>query len=279
MRRRGLLSGIHLVLPKTPLPPPTPNPGHTPQTSLTFTAELDASGRGFLFTPVSDEPMSAPSPQSTQSPVPDDIDGETNDIEPEPPAAEPCRPGSPSSRSSASSVSSRSSALFNHERKRSDTSTCPSSVMEDQKPFEDPISPAAEETINMLESELHRTALMRRSKSFDHSCFACMDDELLLDPWQAFDSLCWTASVDQFPDTHRAFPLSPAVPVARPRADVPEDTISASIVNFKARTSHFSADDQKLTVAAPVRASRIISPLHMHISTLKAFRFPRRKCK
>ncbi|KZT72433.1 hypothetical protein DAEQUDRAFT_763139 [Daedalea quercina L-15889] len=287
MRRRGLLSGIHLVLPKTPLTPSTPNTGHTPQTSLTFTAELDATGRGFLFTPISDEPMSALSTQSTQSPVPDDIDGETNDIEPEPPAAaprSPC-PGSPSSRSSASSLFSRSSTLFNHERKLSDASTCPSSVCptdeEDVKPNEDlestlffvhPFSPAAEETINMLESELHRTAPIPRSKSFDHSCFMGMDDALLLNPWQAFDSLCWTASVDQFPGRRSAFPISPAVPVARTPA---EDSLGANNVNFQARTSHFSIDDHKLAGAVPVRASRYAS-LHMHLSTLKAFKFPRR---
>ncbi|TFY59661.1 hypothetical protein EVJ58_g5644 [Rhodofomes roseus] len=243
MRRRGLLSGIHLVLPKTPLPPPTPNPGHTPQTSLTFTAEVDESGRGFFFTPISDEPMSALSPQSTKSPVPDDIDGETNDIEPEPPAEDPRSPGSPSSsRSSASSLSSRSSSLFNHARKRSDTSTCPSSFEEDTKPIEDPMSPAAEETINTLESELRRAAPIPRSKSFDHSCFAGMDDALLLDPWQAFDLLCWTASVDQFPERRSAFPISPAVPVARVPTRFEEDTTGASVRSFQVRTSFLASD-------------------------------------
>ncbi|EPT02420.1 hypothetical protein FOMPIDRAFT_1015236 [Fomitopsis schrenkii] len=292
MRRRGLLSGIHLVLPKTPLPPPTPRSGHTPQTSLTFTAELDATGGGFLFTPITDdEPTSALSTHSTRSPVPDDIDGEftPNDIESEPPAA----PRSPSSRSSASSSSSRSSTLFNHGRKRSDTSTCASSVFtaEDAKPLEDEeaeeemIIPATEEAINMLESELQRAAPIARAKSFDHSCFTGMDDALLLDPWQAFDSLCWTASVDHFPGRRSRFPISPTVPVrvARPPKNVPLDSPGASIMTFQPRTSHFSVDDHalNLAVAVPtVRSSRY--GLHMPISSLsslKALKFPRRMRK
>ena len=249
--------------------------------------------------------MSAISTQSTKSPVPDDIDGETNlnDIESEPPAA----PRSPSSRSSASSLYSRSSTLFNHERKLSDTSTCPSSVCpaEDTKTLEEEeeemITPATEETINMLESELQRAAPISRAKSFDHSCFTGMDDALLLDPWQAFDSLCWTASVDHFPGRRSRFPISPAVPVARPPKEVPAASPGASMLTFQVRTvssllicpaaadvrlpcqprtSHFSVDDHALNLAGAVptvRSSRY--GLHMPLSSLKALKFPRRMRK
>lgn len=46
IRRRGLVSGVHLDLPPSPIPTPSP-----PQTSITFTAEWDWTQKSFVFTP------------------------------------------------------------------------------------------------------------------------------------------------------------------------------------------------------------------------------------
>ncbi|PCH35722.1 hypothetical protein WOLCODRAFT_140045 [Wolfiporia cocos MD-104 SS10] len=206
-RRKGLLSGVQLVLPTTPLPPSTP--GMTPQTSLTFTAEWD-DDRGYLFTPLSSAPRSAAvTTQVSPRSIPDDITEESHqevelgsgladhghDYRPESPMS--CSSGSSDSSSRSSCYSGRSlfsesGPLFIHERKPSTVSTCPSSVMDDTdaKTSESPCTreQAAQELVAQLEAEIHRTACV---KQLDSSCLEGMDQALLLDPWSAFDLLCW----------------------------------------------------------------------------------------
>ncbi|EKM53602.1 uncharacterized protein PHACADRAFT_260041 [Phanerochaete carnosa HHB-10118-sp] len=81
IRRRGLVSGIHLVLPPSPLPlasstlvPPS-QPSSTPGTALTFTAEWDLTQKTFVFTPYESEyPTSADGPRFLLSPVPVNVE-------------------------------------------------------------------------------------------------------------------------------------------------------------------------------------------------------------
>ncbi|KIP08651.1 hypothetical protein PHLGIDRAFT_117033 [Phlebiopsis gigantea 11061_1 CR5-6] len=81
IRRRGLVSGVHLVLPPSPLPlgstlaVPTPRTASTPGTALTFTAEWDLTQKTFVFTPFeSEHPQSSISPKFVLSPVPDNVE-------------------------------------------------------------------------------------------------------------------------------------------------------------------------------------------------------------
>lgn len=81
IRRRGLVSGVHLVLPPSPLPLASSNlapPLHTsstPGSALTFTAEWDLTHNTFVFTPFeSDHPQSTDSPRFLLSPVPINVE-------------------------------------------------------------------------------------------------------------------------------------------------------------------------------------------------------------
>lgn len=93
-RRRGLVSGVHLVLPPSPLPltssnlaVPTPRTSSTPGTALTFTAEWDLTQKTFVFTPFeSDTPSSAGTPMFILSPVPVNVDHADDDSLPRSPA-------------------------------------------------------------------------------------------------------------------------------------------------------------------------------------------------
>jgi len=265
IRRRGLLSGIPLTLPTSPLPVTTP--GLTPQTSLTFTAEWDSAHKGFLFTPLTTEPPSAFSPRAPVGPVPDDIEEECNELEPEPGSTEQC-PSSPSS--SASSVYSHATSLFIHERKTSNASTCPSSIVEFAKQVEDAPRYSHREPRNFFEAEMDRVAPLPSPQAFDKSCLDGMDEDLLLDPWNAFDSLCWE-SVDRMRESLRALPLARCKRGAKPLLDVPVDTSGSSVLcSDEAAASHFSCDGHTLAGVTTLRSS--IARLHF----CKAFKFPRR---
>lgn len=85
IRRRGLVSGVHLALPPSPLPltvtsltATTPRTSSTPGTALTFTAEWDLTQNTFVFTPFESEyPHSAVSPRFLLSPVPVNVDDDS----------------------------------------------------------------------------------------------------------------------------------------------------------------------------------------------------------
>ncbi|CCM02967.1 uncharacterized protein FIBRA_05082 [Fibroporia radiculosa] len=223
MRRRAMLKGVHLVLPASPMPPTTPGPS----TSLTFTAEWDSTQRGFLFTPLGDEPSSARSVQATISPVPDDIEEESRygDSEPEVPLADDPHPNSPMSCSSTSSVFSHSSSLFIHNRKQSTTSTAPSSICDDDAKLTLSSSTSLRsQTSHSAQSEADCVAVVLEPVELDY-CLEGIDEDVLADPWQAFDSLCWE-SVEEPLRPVRARPVPRRVRGPRPRPDVPVDTAS-----------------------------------------------------
>lgn len=269
MRRRGLVSGITLVLPASPLPLATPglSAGLTPQTSFTFTADWDANERGFLFTPLCEAPPTAFSPRTPAGPVPDDIEEEPVSAPADVVSRRPASP-TPSSASSASSVFSDSASLFMHGRKASTASTAPSSIFPEPEPEikSAPQPSPVEDPLRMVEAELERVAPLPKSEAFDKSCLMMLDDELLRNPWQAMTSLCWE-SVDE-PVARRPVPR---LSYRNKIADVPADTAQSGDFNLgEARLSRFSSDALTLASAVPQQCH------HLRFHFGKAFRFPRR---
>ncbi|KAI0937739.1 hypothetical protein AcW1_003817 [Taiwanofungus camphoratus] len=267
IRRRGLLSGVHLVLPPSPLSPPTP--GLTPQTSLTFTAEWDSTQEEFMFTPLENElPTSALSPHAPTSPVPEDFDGE---LDMTPSSTAPC-PGSPCS--STSSGSSHPDSLFTHERKQS-VSTCPTTALDDPaKPSTSSASLPPHISLRLFQGEMQRVTAVAESEAFDKTCLEGMDEDLLLHPWSAFDTLCWE-SVTELADSLDALRLPRMLATnSKSLPDVPSDSRSVkSIVDFtgadEAKDSRFS-NDAPLLAASKSKPHRCV-PLHFR-SLSKVFK-------
>jgi hypothetical protein len=72
IRRRGLISGVHLDLPPSPIPTPSP-----PHTSITFTAEWDWSEKTFVFSSSSTSYPLAPTAthfMRDSAPIPVNVD-------------------------------------------------------------------------------------------------------------------------------------------------------------------------------------------------------------
>ncbi|KZT03930.1 uncharacterized protein LAESUDRAFT_761524 [Laetiporus sulphureus 93-53] len=266
-RRKALLSGAHLYLPASPLPPATP--GLTPQTSLTFTAEWSATQRGFLFTPLTNESLRSDiSPRSPLAYIPDDVD-EAFSFHTSGHCLDGHLPSTPLSCSSASSILSDSTSLFIHERKPSAASTALTSVYEE--PIQaTPYSLPTESAVHCVESEITRIAA--GSEPLARSYLRQIDDDVLLDPWRAFESSCWS-SMEMSVAPVAAFPLSPLVS-EKVVPDVPTDTLNGSIFESdEGNVSRFSADGHPM---ASTKA-RKYGPLRFHCVS-KAFKLARWAC-
>ncbi|KAL6305066.1 hypothetical protein BKA93DRAFT_229278 [Sparassis latifolia] len=235
-RRRGLISGARLVLPPSPLPPATP--GRTPQTALTFTAEWDSTEREFFFSPVSEEqPSSSISLKVLFSPVPVDIDAESHGIE-----STRCTPPD-TPYSSADSRSFPSDDIFIEERKES-ISTAPTSAVDGSRSIhqESPVPPRV--PFYMFETEMRRSiAVSESDEAYDKTCFEGLDEDVLLHPWMAFDSLCWGSAIERLRASQQAggWDTVPCAPVfSKPLPDVPVDPIGSKLLG--SRQSRFSRD-------------------------------------
>ncbi len=230
IRRRGLVSGVHLTLPPSPLP--TGSPKHSPpETALTFTAEWDLTENTFVFTPFeSSYPPSSVSSQFSRSPVPVNVDEDTvsrsaslispsvysSMLSPHP-AFTPSRPsyvgddrmapnrpesikGNDSAASShgtpVSSIFDRNS-MYSHSRQLSQ-STVASSVLEDPSKCGQATSsvPITRETaLHTFKQELHRAVPEPDDKSdFDRGVVDEMDQDLLMAPMHAFEKTLWEST-------------------------------------------------------------------------------------
>lgn len=80
---------------------------------------------------------------------------------------------------------------------------------------------------------MQRVTAVAESEAFDKTCLEGMDEDLLLHPWSAFDTLCWE-SVTELADSLDALRL-PRMPATNSKSlpDVPSDSRSVkSIVDF-----------------------------------------------
>ncbi|KAI0077207.1 hypothetical protein K474DRAFT_1643653 [Panus rudis PR-1116 ss-1] len=228
IRRRGLRTGVQLVLPPSPLPlprsplaisPRTPksSASNTPQTALTFTAEWDLTQKTFVFTPTPFESTYSPSqisPRCILSPVPDDVGLETLSVMDKPSMngdQETQSLRSPQSRPSspASSVSSKCSEIFDsdadgiyHARKMSSASTAPSSaspLSAKQEASESSSSLSKQITVHLFEEELSRSVPSSESErrpSLDQDLYDELDEDLLAAPMDVFERILWESTTE-----------------------------------------------------------------------------------
>ncbi|EMD33229.1 hypothetical protein CERSUDRAFT_118270 [Gelatoporia subvermispora B] len=226
-RRRALISGVHLVLPRTPLPPPTPGGG--PHTALTFTAEWDASQHEFFFTPLCESaPKSScsPGPSATTSttaimtsPVPFDVDeadyfeDPRRSLSPAVPrsapitkrfkALSPCsarpipRSASPSSGSVSSSSSKSSNTSHEPSSPSSPPTTAPTSFVDDlEKSKAYGTLFTSQMSASLLVADMRRTIGDNLEDAFDASCLDGVDEDVLSSPWLAFHKQCYETTFE-----------------------------------------------------------------------------------
>ncbi|OCH93487.1 hypothetical protein OBBRIDRAFT_832585 [Obba rivulosa] len=226
-RRRALISGVHLVLPRTPLPPSTPGAG--PHTALTFTAEWDASQHEFFFTPLHETGLKSarsPGPSATTStiaimtsPVPFDVDeadyfeDPRRSMHPTTPrsapiikrfkALSPCsaRPMPRSASTGSISVSSSSESSADSCRSSSSCTspptTAPTSLVDDRdkpKPYGSLLT--SQMSAALLVADLRRAVGGKLEDTFDTSCLEGVDGDVLNSPWLAFHRQCYETTLD-----------------------------------------------------------------------------------
>lgn len=236
-RRRGLISGVALDLPPSPLPTPSP-----PHTSITFTAEWDLTQKSFIFTPFNPGyPLAPTAPHFMRdmTPIPVNVD---EDVPYSPPLSapsvysavtsphHPClsaiqttwtmKGSTPSiaSRSTSSPDSTDSSpctpvspifdddSMYSHGRKLSQ-STVASSVT-DLSDEED-----------VVQSKMETEASARSARSGDKKAgtdnHQQLDRDLLLTPLSAFEQMMYEQMVPEPRSIRRTASTSP---IARPNA-------------------------------------------------------------
>lgn len=265
LRRRALISGVPLVLPESPVMPPMAN--STPSTSLTFTANWDATLHEFSFTPVSPGcPSPSPSPRFVASPVPHDVDADPDDVESNYFSVPVSHPRRSFSTSSSSSSSDDSDSLFSHSRKVSSASTAPSTVIDE------PIKASASNTlapppitIDLFSREAPRSSFEARKEKPKPAPLKTFDEDMLT-PWSAFEQSCWE-TLDQ-PFTVQLRPPSTATPYAiadqrkssfdKPLPDVPVDSMFFDEVRPRLRIAlgrYFRSDSLAQNDLSPTRST------------------------
>ncbi|THH23082.1 hypothetical protein EUX98_g8100 [Antrodiella citrinella] len=212
IRRRGFMTGVQLDLPPTPQPPlrsPLSRPQFSspPSTALTFTAEWDLTQRAFVFTPFETSyPLSATSPQTSVSPVPDDVASLADTVaftENGILVAE-FTPASPSS-----SVTTPCSDIFDDASIYSQDdqmmeSTAPSSAsapsMSPPALYSKPevsseTSLTRQITLHLFEEELHRCVQSESDEpDFDKECYEEMDEDLIAAPLDVFEQMLYDST-------------------------------------------------------------------------------------
>ncbi|KAK7691317.1 hypothetical protein QCA50_004711 [Cerrena zonata] len=220
IRRRGLPTGVQLILPPSPLPPPRsplglpPLSASTPQTALTFTAEFDLGHGGFIFTPFQTSyPSTATSPNFIVSPVPDDVGLETMSVA-DTHHVDIANPPSPASSTGSNSPCSEIFDIDSiYQSRKMSSSTAPSSAEPlSARPQTSTSSFTKELTIHLFEEELHRNAPNDIGESkLDKEFYDEIDEDLLAAPMDVFERMLWESTVEtELKDISEAVDVKPS---------------------------------------------------------------------
>ncbi|GBE80857.1 hypothetical protein SCP_0305770 [Sparassis crispa] len=89
----------------------------------------------------------------------------------------------------------------------------------------------------MFETEMRRSiAVSESDEAYDKTCFEGLDEDVLLHPWMAFDSLCWGSAIERLRASQQAggWDTVPCAPVfSKPLPDVPVDPIGSKLLGSR----------------------------------------------